>query len=557
MIPPFDKDFTGDMFDDYGFDPVEMANRKELAGLMIEDFFRNKDEKVVAPDTTGVDYFFLQEFINGSMEQDFAEIEQDFLNKCRAKLQEFNEAGIYFATEYRTRKPLECMHKKIMMLIYSGAKLGDEYCVELIKYLYKTYHKKEYNSLKRFHKITTQEIFGLAEDEYEEYDLPVIGRIMGMCPFMHIEYDPNCSIMFKLLLKRRDEWMSDEEDSCEYMDWDHDLFVSCKEQVDAWIDEKKKEKIPFEKMHAKYWEQNEFVGACLRNRGYAEDYVYLCMENNMGLSIQLARTLAILKTMHPNREYTFEEVEQYTNMYDLVSSMTDIAECVEYEIGYLTGDKVEEFDDEDTWFHPEAITVRNAPRKEEKKSLTNVAPVSNGKVSDDDYLKEIAELRKKLHEQEQENKYLRDQYRSAKNSFEEVNGLLKKYEEERDELIALREFAYKSEHGSDPVEEDKIPDMKAAIADKNIVILGGHVAWQNKLKTLFPNWMFVSPDAYKTVDGKMLENKDMVYFYTDYINHISYKKFITAVRERKIPFGYLGSNNVDNVVNQIYSDMVK
>ncbi len=131
---------------------------------------------------------------------------------------------------------------------------------------------------------------------------------------------------------------------------------------------------------------------------------------------------------------------------------------------------------------------------------------------------------------------------------------INKYEEDRAELIALREYAYKSEH-DEPVSEDAIPDMKSAIAEKNVVIIGGHVNWQNKLKALFPNWMFIAPDAYKTVDGKMLENKDMVYFYTDYINHISYKKFIAAVRERKISFGYLGSNNVDNVVNQIYGDL--
>ena len=99
--------------------------------------------------------------------------------------------------------------------------------------------------------------------------------------------------------------------------------------------------------------------------------------------------------------------------------------------------------------------------------------------------------------------------------------------------------------------------MEKAIADKKIVIIGGHVNWQNKLKKLFPEWFFVATDAYKTVNSGMLENKEKVYFFTDYISHISYKKFIAIVREKNIPFGYIGSNNIDSVVAQIYGDMVK
>ena len=134
--------------------------------------------------------------------------------------------------------------------------------------------------------------------------------------------------------------------------------------------------------------------------------------------------------------------------------------------------------------------------------------------------------------------------------------MLKKYEEDRDELIALREFVYNSEHDEeDAVQEDKLPEMKAYIADKNVVIIGGHVNWQNKLKEMFPDWKYVSLTSFKTVDGSMLENKDKVYFYTDYISHTSYYKFIAAVRERKIPFGYIGSYNLDKVVRQIYKDL--
>lgn len=103
----------------------------------------------------------------------------------------------------------------------------------------------------------------------------------------------------------------------------------------------------------------------------------------------------------------------------------------------------------------------------------------------------------------------------------------------------------------------KLDEMENAIADKQIVIIGGHVNWQNKLKQTFPGWLFVHPDAYKTVNSGMLEGKEKAYFFTDYINHISYKKFVAIVREKIIPFGYIGSRNIESVVLQIYQEMVK
>lgn len=330
----------------------------------------NKErENVVAPDTTGVDFFFLMDFITDDMSSDFAFIEQDFLKNCRGRLDEFQNVGWYGERSFRTSRPRYAMQNNVLRLIYNGAKIGDDYCLELIKNLYKVYHKKEYKQLKRFSKINPDEIFSLSEDEYEDSDHCSIGRIMGMCQFMGIELHENCSFMYKLLNNKRE-----------------------------------------------------------------------------------------------------------------------------------------------------------------------------------DYLAEIAELRKKLNEKEQENKYLREQYRNARNSAEVTEGLVKKYEAERDELIALREYAYNSEHEDDVVEEDKLPDMEKAIADKKIVIIGGHVNWQNKFKQIFPEWFFVHPDAYKTVNAGMLEGKEKVYFFTDYINHISYKKFIAIVRERNIPFGYIGSRNINSVV---------
>lgn len=178
-------------------------------------------------------------------------------------------------------------------------------------------------------------------------------------------------------------------------------------------------------------------------------------------------------------------------------------------------------------------------KHEEQNVITNIAPVSTGDVCSEEYLKEIADLRRKLNEKEQENKALVQQCRQLKKEQLQSESLISKYESERDELIALRNFAYRLENSTldDDTEDISLDEMKDALVEKQIVIIGGHVTWVNKLKKLFPEWKYIDTNAYKTVDGKMLDGKDMVYFFTDYMNHISYTKFIAAVRERKIPLG--------------------
>ena len=56
--------------------------------------------------------------------------------------------------------------------------------------------------------------------------------------------------------------------------------------------------------------------------------------------------------------------------------------------------------------------------------------------------------------------------------------------------------------------------------------------WVNKLKSEFPNWTFILPSAYKTVDAGGLDNKDMIFFFTDHISHVAYGKFVAIARER-------------------------
>ena len=536
------------------YDRTHEAPSMELIGMFMEDAM-NREAGKVAPDTAGADYFFLKEFVNESMRQDFSYIERDFLKHCSDKLSEFYNAAWYGDDMTYDSSPEESVCRKIMVMIFNGAKLGDSYCHELIKYLYKTYHKKEYNQLKRFKIIDVQEIFSLAELPDDECDYVSIGRIMGMCCFMGIRLSEKCSLLYLMLNREREKWEAEDEELLEFEGFREGLLEECIQTVDAWRDadeDDSSKSFP----HKEYWEDECFVGACFRQHGYPAGYEYGCRNAYTDLRMDLARTLAMLKTIYPKEEFTHEDVQHYAQVYSMIDALAQVSDSFDEHVERLLGvDNYSVEDDGESLYKPENIIVREKIEKVKQNEPVNVAPISMGNAETEDYLAEIAMLRKKLHEKEQENKYLREMNRNARNAEKESQELINKLQSDREELIALREYAYKSKWETEPAAEVKLEEMTAAIAEKNVVIIGGHVNWIQKLKQLFPKWLFVHPDMYRTVDGKMLENKEHVYFFTDYLNHVSYKKFIAVLREKKIPFGYLGCVNVESVVRRVFEEL--
>jgi len=547
----FNEDYNDIDFE--RFRDNKMIN-SEITNLIVSDIMRKEGGRDIAPDTIGVDFFLLLGFMNEDMEIDFPIIEQDFLKNCRSKLEEFHNVGWYGEKSFQTDSPYDAMNSSVLRLIYNGAKMGDEYCVELFKTLYKLYHKKEYNQLKRFKTINAEEILSLSQKDSESYDNKTIGRILGMCPFFSIEIKDDCSFLYSLLKRRRNRLIDLSEEGSEFITISQELFDECSEQVDVWLDEQKN--LSYRKKNKTYRAANEFTGTCFRSLGYIDDYPMFCAKSNIGLRIIYIRTLALLKIWRPKREFDFEEVQIYANIYYLVTSITDIVDFMDLEMSYLFGEEIEEEFLEESLFKPNSIKISDSKGKKEIKTTPNVAPIKQEDVSEEAYIKEIADLRRKLSEQEKETKYLREQLRTVKKDNEEKSNLIGKYENERSELIALREFAYKLEHEEPEIEEDNLPEMKQFIAEKKLIIIGGSPNWQNKLRNEFPNWTFVNVNNYRTFDAKMLENQDKVYFFTDHISHASYRKFIAVVRENNIPFGYIASSNIEAVIRQIYGEMM-
>ena len=82
------------------------------------------------------------------MEYDFGIIAREFMQHHFGRLKEFNDLAVYGNDKPEQSNPEKSIQNKVLNIMYNAAKSGDRYSVEMMKCLYKTYHKKEYKQLK-------------------------------------------------------------------------------------------------------------------------------------------------------------------------------------------------------------------------------------------------------------------------------------------------------------------------------------------------------------------------------------------------------------------------
>lgn len=105
----------------------------------------------------------------------------------------------------------------------------------------------------------------------------------------------------------------------------------------------------------------------------------------------------------------------------------------------------------------------------------------------------------------------------------------------------------------DPIEGDFLRNCCDKIQDFAKVKYYEHI--DTKLKSEFPDWTYIQPSAYKNLDANGLENKERIFFFTDYLSHITYTKFVAIAREKKIPFSYLHGVNMEQIIRRIYESV--
>ena len=168
-----------------------------------------------------------------------------------------------------------------------------------------------------------------------------------------------------------------------------------------------------------------------------------------------------------------------------------------------------------------------------------------------------ASLRSKLHKKEYDAKHFAELYKDAKKKLEEAELEKQMLKSEHEELIALREHVYNMTEEDIVLQEKNRQELIASVIDKKIVVVGGHKNWVQKMRDVFPNWKYIDFKSVTTVDDNILNHIDHLYFFTDFIKHNVYYKFINLVRSKNVPFGYISSSNVDRCIKQIAEEIGK
>ncbi|WP_090302077.1 hypothetical protein [Pseudobutyrivibrio sp. ACV-2] len=181
--------------------------------------------------------------------------------------------------------------------------------------------------------------------------------------------------------------------------------------------------------------------------------------------------------------------------------------------------------------------------------------MSSGNASNEDYLKEIAELRNKLNKAEQDIQYLRSNNKKAKTEAATFESLKNQFEAEHEGLIHLRNYVYILTDETVPESNTNVEELKKAIEDKNILIIGGHPNWYNKLKTLFPNWSFIGVEKFASLSPATADGRDKVYFFSNFICHSEYYRFTSYMQKHDVNYGYLKDTNTDSNIKQIFEEL--
>lgn len=150
---------------------------------------------------------------------------------------------------------------------------------------------------------------------------------------------------------------------------------------------------------------------------------------------------------------------------------------------------------------------------------------------------EINELQQQLEAREKENRRLKAELEEERKS--------------RNELNSLREFMFSLDRQVEFTQVKISPDV---LKECKGVIVGGHEKWQQRMKELLPNFIFIHPDN-MNFDTRILDGIKILFVYVNYLNHALYYRVMSSIEGKNIKVAYLNQQNEDMVLKNIYKEI--
>ena len=550
-------------------DPVAavtaMNEFQDYSHIMAWHMQHQNDAEGMFPDTFGCECFFLEDMVEDELADDITEIIHAYLKHRPEALTEV-ESTTFASEDPEDNTACRALEHIFLNIMYTDAKRGNAYAKELFKNLYQTYYRKEYQQLKRFRTITAGEALAVAgldvnnpDNRFYIYNL---ARILTMCPILGIEVHSDCAFLYHKLNDLHEKWKERRVSETDFPEFDKDVYQDCKTQVAQWFDAVRTPLYEADELEV-YRESQEILEQMLLHDYFEPDAAPMNRYDDMGMRHDFVQILYVLRMTWPKREFSFEDVQKWTSLYECEQAFTQSAGQVsEFLRACFRGDRFGTYFFEPTGrFRPEKIRVQGKSDLQKNRQPDAVETVRRTTDADEAaqrnevLLAELESLRGKVRQQKKEAEAAHNHTRELQRELERIRSDIQRYEDERAELIALREHVYRSTEEDIPAAEEDLAAMEEAIRRKRIVIIGGHDNWTKKLKNRFPDWIFFSPTVSGTWNDKILLGVDYTFFFTDTISHSTYNKFLNVIRERKLPFGYIAEINLEKNIRQIYREV--
>jgi hypothetical protein len=139
---------------------------------------------------------------------------------------------------------------------------------------------------------------------------------------------------------------------------------------------------------------------------------------------------------------------------------------------------------------------------------------------------------------------LQSQIQSLEKHNKILNSKIDKSKIYEEELYSLREMMFNLDNQEEYIPEDEIDISK--LENIKLLIIGGHDKWQQRMKETLKNTIFISPNNLN-FDISLINNVEMVYVYTQYINHSIYYKAVEGCKKYNKKIKYINVSNEDIV----------
>ncbi len=532
---------------------------------------KNDEDAEAVADTYGSDLLFVRSFFTKDLIDIFPILARCFLQEEYKNIEKYDRIQ-YLTHDILSEEPTKSLNMRLLGIVLNASRQNSITAQELLRIAYKTYHKAEYNQLKRFKVLKKTDIDTLCGlGRYGDYDEDMdedeeclihlksfykMARILTIAPLFGIQMDKSCVLSYEFLntcyetiqddyeenLKNEQEAEQEELNAVDLLEL-HEIFTEKGKLLDDVSLKKCKKAV-------------KYTNYLIEKFGLGENYQLYEIDEvewkYSDLQEEIEEAYTNFKEKYPNQSITAETLQYYMVIEHLIHNFSDKIQDLNNFISMIFDTHSDLFNKEHFDFITEEDTQSKNKRIEEPVNKEIKEVKISGELS-----QELAELKAKVAEQKEIIKQIRSLYEEEKVKNEKIIKQQAQYEQEHGELIALRNHIYEATDSDMPQKEEDISEIKDRIKDKRIIIIGGHTNWLNKLKEEFPEWKFYPSNANSTINNNVLLEADMIFFFTDTLSHSGYYRFINKIQSQKLPFGYIHTVNIENNIRQIAKDLDK